>query len=97
MWFCGSSRVESPGMFGRVQDLKGEGQAATDHGGPVFDASKFGFYSVGDEKSFPSWRDMVIYVLWKSHSTYTYGEQKSNREIGSKKTSRRLLLSGMNR
>lgn len=34
---------------------------------------------------------------WKSHSTYTYGEQKSNREIGSKKTSRRLLLSGVNR
>lgn len=64
-WFCGSSRVASPGTYGRVQDLKGEGQAATDHGGPVFDASKFGFYSVGDEKSFLSWRDMVIYVLGK--------------------------------
>lgn len=54
-------------------------------------AIKFGFYSVGNEKSFRSWRDITIYVLWKSHSTLTSRKQKNNGEIRRKKTSRRLL------
>lgn len=73
LWFHGSSRAESPGMCGGGQEMRGEGQAATDYRGPVFNAGKFRFDSVCNEKSFQSWKDIVIYVLWKSHS-YIYAQ-----------------------
>ena len=50
MSFHDSSRAESPGMCGGGQGIMGEGQAATDYGGPVFNAGKFRFDSVRDEK-----------------------------------------------
>lgn len=73
LWFPGSSRPESSGVCGGGQKMRGEGQAATDYRGPVFKASKFRFDSVCNEKSFQSQKDMVIYVLWKSHS-YIYAQ-----------------------
>lgn len=55
------------------QEMSGEGQAATDYRGPVFNAGNFRFDSVCNEKSFQSRKDMVIYALWKSHS-YIYAQ-----------------------